>query len=521
MRATAGEASAQATLQARRQREGNQHVWHLAGDGELNQFDPLPWWPGAAGTVWANGPHRVNGRWRLDLQLPETLAEQLRRQRDSTLAALRGQLQLDFADSVLAGLPMTARVDVRGDGQALGVRASWAAVGNQVSLEGRLAVAAPRTIGSSMPRCPRWPRCSRYRGWCPPARRVLAARRLGELAGPTRWSVATAARWQRHVADQRPARRRARTHRGPRALAVRWQRRRAHRAHAQRERAPARRATPRPIAGAGRWHAARAPHHGTSRDPGAASGVEREPGRQHQHRHPRHARSAGGWNAAAAGGGRWQATDTSLRVIAREGNGEPWLDIKGLQGEAGVRRPRRAHAGAALTGPCTVCRRRRAALERGFLARRRAAAGSARRTRAAGRGPAAGAAAARHRMGRRPHAGRAHRRARRRTLRSRDRAGALRGDLHIADESGIAQALGIDELQLAFTARDGIWQFAQGLAGRQIGEMAGAQVVRTAPSRAGRPQTRGSKACCRCTSPTSAPGACGCRRAGGWAATCT
>ena len=53
------------------------------------------------------------------------------------------------------------------------------------------------------------------------------------------------------------------------------------------------------------------------------------------------------------------------------------------------------------------------------------------------------------------------------------------GDLRIADESGVAQSLGIDELRLAFSAHDGTWRFAQGLAGRQIGEMAGAQVVRT------------------------------------------
>jgi translocation and assembly module TamB len=53
------------------------------------------------------------------------------------------------------------------------------------------------------------------------------------------------------------------------------------------------------------------------------------------------------------------------------------------------------------------------------------------------------------------------------------------GDLHIADVTGEVQTLGISELRLAFSAHDGVWQFAQGVAGRQLGEMAGAQVVRT------------------------------------------
>jgi translocation and assembly module TamB len=55
------------------------------------------------------------------------------------------------------------------------------------------------------------------------------------------------------------------------------------------------------------------------------------------------------------------------------------------------------------------------------------------------------------------------------------------GDLYIADESGEAHTLGITELRLAFSAHDGVWQFAQGAAGRQLGEMAGAQVARTTP----------------------------------------
>ncbi|HEX6720185.1 MAG TPA: translocation/assembly module TamB domain-containing protein, partial [Burkholderiaceae bacterium] len=54
------------------------------------------------------------------------------------------------------------------------------------------------------------------------------------------------------------------------------------------------------------------------------------------------------------------------------------------------------------------------------------------------------------------------------------------GDLRIADETGAQQPLGVGELQLAFSVHDGVWRFAQGAAGRQLGEIVGAQTVRTA-----------------------------------------
>lgn len=57
------------------------------------------------------------------------------------------------------------------------------------------------------------------------------------------------------------------------------------------------------------------------------------------------------------------------------------------------------------------------------------------------------------------------------------------GDLGVTDELGQTQVLGLTDLRLAFSAHDGLWQFAQGLAGRQIGEMAGAQVVQTTADR--------------------------------------
>jgi translocation and assembly module TamB len=56
------------------------------------------------------------------------------------------------------------------------------------------------------------------------------------------------------------------------------------------------------------------------------------------------------------------------------------------------------------------------------------------------------------------------------------------GDLHLTDELGGVQALGISDLRLALSAHDGLWQLAQGLAGTSIGTLAGAQLVTTPPT---------------------------------------
>ncbi len=314
VRASAGEASAQATLKAQRQRDGNRNVWHLASDGELNQFDPLPWWPGAADTVWARGPHRANGRWQLDLQVPETLAETWRRQRGSALAALRGQLQLDLKDSVLAGLPMTARVDVKGDGQVLGVHASWAAAGNQATLEGHFAVEATQDhwrldaawpalsalqpLSSLVPTVS-WPRAggltlqAQLDGRWPQLQGGSGSLQANGLLAGDLGLTEGLARWQFGGSDDAPL-----------ELTL------------ERQGVAARRAPRGRAAGTGRRHAACAPHHGAGRDAGAAAVVEREPGRQHRHRHPRHTRGARGLARRAR---RRRTLASRRRVAARRG----------------------------------------------------------------------------------------------------------------------------------------------------------------------------------------------------------
>jgi translocation and assembly module TamB len=53
------------------------------------------------------------------------------------------------------------------------------------------------------------------------------------------------------------------------------------------------------------------------------------------------------------------------------------------------------------------------------------------------------------------------------------------GDLRVTDEFG-TRPLGLTDLRLALNVRDGVWQFAQGLAGKELGSLGGALTMRPA-----------------------------------------
>ena len=479
-RVTAGEASALASVKAQRRRDGGQPVWHLAGDGQLEQFDPTLWWPGAADTAWGRGPHRFNGRWQADVQLPESLAEQVRRQHASAFAALRGQLHIDLADSVLAGMPMAARADLRGDGQALGVRASWQAAGNQATLEGRFAVdggqdqwrldaalpalAALQPLSSLLPAtgAASWPRSgamtlqAQLDGRWPELRGGSGSLQVNGLRAGEFGLSDGMARWRFGGDVDAPI---------ELTLDAKGLEQGAQRADEIQAR----------VDGTLRAHRISAHIETPARPPAWSENLLGTAGSGT--RATLDARGA--WQAAAGGGGRWQASDTSLRVLAREGKGEPWLDVKGLQGELVFD----AHAALAQAQLAPG----RAQFAGGAALRWSEASWRADGRRLDVRGELEPLTVAPLLARLQPDIGWAGDL----TLAGRIEVHAAErfdadvvlarsgGDLRIADESGVVQPMGIDELRLAFSAHDGTWQFAQGLAGRQIGEMAGAQVVRT------------------------------------------
>ncbi|HSW22926.1 MAG TPA: hypothetical protein VLJ62_09175, partial [Burkholderiaceae bacterium] len=480
LRASAGDGSATATLKAQRRRDGSQHVWHLAGGGEMSRLDPLPWWPAAADTVWAHGPHRINGSWQADLQLPESLAEQMRRQPAPALAALRGQLQVDLADSVLAGLPLALRAEGRGDGQAIAVRASSTLAGNQATLEGRFAVVAAQDhwqLDAALPALaalqplstllPTWPAASWPRAGALTLKAQLDGRwpqwrggsgslqangvRAGEFA-----LTEGLARWQFGGSDDAPI---------ELTLDAKGLQQAALRDDVLQAR----------VDGTLRTHRISAHIETPARPPAWSENLVGSTSTG-----TRAALDAlGSWRAAPDGGGRWLADAASLRVVGREGKGDAWLDVKGQQGELvfdgrgeltqAQLSPGRAQfaGGAGLRWSEASWRADGRRLDlRGELEPLAVAPLLARLQPDIGWG------------GDLALAGRID-------VHAADRFDAevvlarSGGDLRITDEAGVAQSLGIDELRLAFAARDGIWRFAQGLAGRQIGEMAGAQVIRT------------------------------------------
>ncbi len=128
---------ARAEMQASARRQGG--IWSLESRGELVDFDPLPWWQGPAGSAWRSGTHRLNGDWTLALTLPQaaTALPPL-----EMLSRLAGQGRVSIERSLLAGVPLEARIDVTQD-SGTRLQARLIADGNQISLDGRAAALGP------------------------------------------------------------------------------------------------------------------------------------------------------------------------------------------------------------------------------------------------------------------------------------------------------------------------------------------------------------------------------------------
>ncbi|MDP1902312.1 MAG: translocation/assembly module TamB domain-containing protein [Rubrivivax sp.] len=112
--------------------------WKVDSDGTVLDFDPLPWWPGEAGSAWRRGPHRLSGDWKFELRLPGDAA----RLPPLALAQrLVGNGTLRVRHSVLAGVPLAAEVKL-GYAPAAGpsagtLQAELQLGGNQIVFDGR------------------------------------------------------------------------------------------------------------------------------------------------------------------------------------------------------------------------------------------------------------------------------------------------------------------------------------------------------------------------------------------------
>ncbi len=123
---------ASASLSGTAQRSSQADPWQAKGQGELIDFDPLPWWPGPEASSWRRGPHRLNADMAFDVQLPDDVA--------AHPGAVRGHAQLTVKRSVLANTPIEASVTLKSaDDNRVDVRADMNLAGNRVLGEGRLA----------------------------------------------------------------------------------------------------------------------------------------------------------------------------------------------------------------------------------------------------------------------------------------------------------------------------------------------------------------------------------------------
>ena len=123
---------ASASLSGTAQRSSQADPWQAKGQGELVDFDPLPWWPGPEASPWRRGPHRLNADMAFDVQLPVDMADHP--------DAVRGHAQLNVKRSVLANTPVEASVTLQStEDKRVDVRADVNLAGNRMRGEGRLA----------------------------------------------------------------------------------------------------------------------------------------------------------------------------------------------------------------------------------------------------------------------------------------------------------------------------------------------------------------------------------------------
>lgn len=104
---------------------------------ELAQFDPVLWWPGMPEGPWRAGPHRLHGRGQADLRLTPRRADQ---PLPEWLAALQGEATLVLTEpSQLAGLLLAAELQLRRPAaqEALATSGRVELAGNRLHWEGR------------------------------------------------------------------------------------------------------------------------------------------------------------------------------------------------------------------------------------------------------------------------------------------------------------------------------------------------------------------------------------------------
>jgi len=125
---------ASANVDARLTRATPHAGWAVRGQATLRDFDPLPWWPGREDSPWRQGPHKLNATADVDLTLPTSAGTAMQ-----ALTRLRGQARLALEPSRLAGVPLNGNVTLQSapNGRATG-QLQLLADGNRLNAEAQL-----------------------------------------------------------------------------------------------------------------------------------------------------------------------------------------------------------------------------------------------------------------------------------------------------------------------------------------------------------------------------------------------
>ncbi len=125
---------ARASANARLTRATPQAGWVVRSQAGLSEFDPAPWWPGREDSPWRQGTHRLNATADVDLTLPAQAGTT-----QQWLSRLRGRAQLALQPSRLAGVPLSGNLALQSapNGGASG-QLQLQADGNQLRLDAQL-----------------------------------------------------------------------------------------------------------------------------------------------------------------------------------------------------------------------------------------------------------------------------------------------------------------------------------------------------------------------------------------------
>ena len=111
--------------------------WTVKAQAALIDFDPAVWWPGRDDSAWRRAVNKLNAKGSLDLSVPAAAASQPLVQ---ALAALRGQAIVTLDKSLLAGVPLSGEASLSSAAGAQAVaHLKLDADGNALRAEGRLA----------------------------------------------------------------------------------------------------------------------------------------------------------------------------------------------------------------------------------------------------------------------------------------------------------------------------------------------------------------------------------------------